>query len=150
MISTLPKRCLASLIVLTTVACSGDAKVAEQGRKLFSGEAPIVARVNGHEAALPSTASRCSNCHSAAPVPRPNQDTREPTRFAPALTRDHLVNARSRRGGPASVYDEAAMCRLLRSGVDPAHVVIAIAMPRYELAAADCRALWVFLSGGST
>ena len=150
MIWTMPRRGLASLIVLTSVACAGDAKVAEQGRKIFSGEAPLVARVKGHDAALPSLASRCNNCYAASPAPWPTAGTRPPTAYGPELTREHLVNAHSRRGGPASVYDEAALCRLLRNGVDPAYVVVAIGMPRYELTDADCRALWIYLSRRST
>ncbi|MES1162053.1 MAG: hypothetical protein ABUL50_03210, partial [Rhizobacter sp.] len=66
--------------------------------------------------------------------------------FGPTLSSRFLLDARSRRGGPASRFDAASLCRLLRTGVDPASIIIARAMPLYELSDRDCAALWAFLS----
>jgi len=62
------------------------------------------------------------------------------------LSRHSLASLQPRRGGPPSRFDDSSLCRLLRTGVDPAHVVIQRSMPRYELSDADCRALWAHLS----
>ena len=51
-----------------------------------------------------------------------------------------------RRNGPPSRFDEASFCRLLRTGVDPADIVVPRAMPRYAIDDTDCRALWAYLS----
>ena len=51
-----------------------------------------------------------------------------------------------RRGGPPSRYDAAGLCTLLRSGVDPAHVIILRTMPRYDINDADCQSLWLHLT----
>lgn len=111
----------------------------ETGRRLFAGEAPIVARMAGHAAALPASASRCANCHTTGAA---SPGASAPSSFGPALTADHLTRRLPRRGGPPSAYDEAAFCKLLRTGIDPAWVMVVQAMPRYELDDAQCRALW--------
>ncbi len=127
----------ATAIVLA--ACDGSAR--ERGRRLFSGELPLAGRVAGHGTSLPPQAAQCINCHAAHRATEGRAQT-----FGPALSKETLTVTRSRRGGPASRFDENSLCRLLRTGVDPASIVIAGSMPRYELSDTDCRALWVYLS----
>lgn len=89
---------------------------------------------------LPTTAVRCSNCHSHA------TSTSVPYSNAPRLTREWLQEDRRRRGGPRSHYDLASFCSLLRTGIGPDRIVINIQMPRYALSDGDCRSLWLFLT----
>ena len=66
--------------------------------------------------------------------------------MGPTLSAATLTGLLPRRGGPASRFDEAALCRLLREGIDPAHVLLPKTMPRYAIDDADCRALWTWLT----
>ncbi len=130
--------------------------VQEHGRQLFQGEANLVGRMVGHTHALPPQAVRCMNCHqtqdppstasssSSAQIPSSSAafNTQD---FGPKLNPDTLTQTLPRRGGPASSYDLKAFCRLLREGIDPAHVMIPQTMPRYVLTDAECEALWTFL-----
>jgi hypothetical protein len=104
------------------------------GAALYEGRQPLAARVSGHEQPLPAPAARCTNCHEGAQA------------IAPALNAGTLVHRLPRRGGPPSRYDAAALCRLLRDGVDPAWVTVPRAMPRYELDERSCATLWAYLS----
>jgi len=135
-----------ALLLWPATAPAADAVAHDLGRRLFGGEAMLRGTITGHQNALPALASRCVNCHSASAVPATASATTNPS-FAPALTRQRLTELTARRGGPPSRYDEASFCRLLRTGIDPAYVLIPRNMPRYELPDADCRALWVYLSG---
>jgi hypothetical protein len=112
------------------------------GKKLYEGELPLVGRLAGDETELPTAATRCANCHTQTDSPG---DDGAPA-FGPPLTPAALTVARRRRGGPPTRYEEATFCKLLRTGVDPAYVLIARAMPRYELDTASCRALWKYVS----
>lgn len=105
------------------------------GEALFSGQTALPARLSGHADPLPAQASRCINCHGAGA-----------DRVGPLLNAASLTSAQTRRGGPPSVYDERALCRALREGVDPAHVTLTRAMPLYTASDTDCTALWTFLS----
>ena len=62
------------------------------------------------------------------------------------MTRSTLTDAVRRRSGPPSRYDAGSLCTMLRTGVDPAHVIILRTMPRYDITDADCRALWLHLT----
>ncbi len=127
-------------------AAAGEPSATERGRRLFNGELPLIARVTGHASPLPPEAGRCVNCHaagSAGPIAAASASTRS---FGPVITAAMLTQAIARRGGPPSRYDEAAFCRMLASGVDPAYVIIPRNMPRYEVSAADCHGLWTYLS----
>jgi cytochrome c553 len=127
------------------VSSSAAAEDAARGRQLFAGEAPLAARIVGQDFTLPTQATRCVNCHGAtAASPASSGAAAQPA--APKLSASTLAEAVRRRGGPPSRYDAAALCVLLRSGVDPAHVMIQRTMPRYELSDADCRALWAHLT----
>jgi hypothetical protein len=63
----------------------------------------------------------------------------------PALTAADLSTPRTRRGGPPSVFDASRLCALLRTGQDPAHVIISTTMPRYQISDEQCQALWSYL-----
>lgn len=127
----------------------------ERGRRLFSGDLPLTGAVLGHGAPLPAQASRCVNCHAAGSAPpaagRAASVSGTATlaaapSFGPALGAKLLLQPAPRRGGPPSRYDEAALCKLLSTGVDPAYIVLPTSMPRYELAPGDCKSLWAFLT----
>jgi hypothetical protein len=127
-----------------TLATMALAESATRGRQLFEGEFALPARIVGQDFALPAQASRCINCHGAS---RGNaaSSSAATQQVGPALTPSALTDAVRRRGGPPSRYDAASLCTLLRSGVDPAHVIILRTMPRYEITDADCRSLWLHL-----
>jgi hypothetical protein len=108
------------------------------GAALWRGDWALTARLSGHEQVLPGQASRCINCHGAADRAAPGG--------GPRLDAGYLTHSVARRGGPASRYDEAAFCRLLRTGIDPAAVMVPREMPRYDIDDADCAALWQFIN----
>lgn len=129
----------------------------ELGDHLFHGNAPLTARIVGHEMVLPVAVARCMNCHetqsaalsaaaSAVANQAPGTAGAVAGRFGPALDRDTLTQMRARRGGPPSRYDAQALCALLRTGVDPAQVMIPQTMPRYEIDGAGCEALWAYVN----
>ena len=111
------------------------------GNALFHGHAALAGRIRGHDEFLPAEAVPCANCHESADGSRLNRVT------APHLDRSLLLESRQRRGGPPSRYDQAAFCKLLTTGVDPASVVIAREMPVYRMNQSECAALWIFLMG---
>lgn len=128
-----------------------DSGAAGRGQAMFSGDAPLSAHLHGHDAALPVLATRCINCHGgiddggAAARAAGNTGLRLTGKTAASkLDHDALTTARVRRGGPATRYDAKSLCTLLRSGVDPAGVMIPDAMPRYEASDAQCSALWAY------
>ena len=130
---------------------AAQASDAERGRRLFNGELPLTGKVTGHATALPAQASRCVNCHAAGSAPPSASAAAAPASastqsYGPVLNATLLLQDARRRGGPPSRYDEAALCKLLGTGIDPAYFIIPASMPRYELDPADCRALWVFLT----
>lgn len=132
-------------VVAATLAWVAQGSAQRQrGAALFAGEAALSGRIVGHDVDLPVQASRCVNCHGEAGRPAPAASA--PT-LAPALDARSLAAPTPRRGGPPSRYDAAALCTLLRSGVDPAHVMIPRTMPRYTLSDEDCAALWAHLGG---
>lgn len=116
------------------------------GAQLFDGRQALPAELAGRDLALPVVATRCSNCHrrdgpAATAPPAPS--------FGPPLTAASLRTRQPRRGGPASSYEAASFCRVLRTGIDPAFVVIDQQMPRYSATDAQCAALWAYLGGSS-
>lgn len=120
---------------------------AAQGARAFDGRSPLVGRIDGHAAPLPAAALACANCHlpSARPAGAsgPTVGAGAATaRFGPVLDRAGLTAPVARRGGPPSRFDERAFCRLLRTGEDPAGVLLPRTMPRYEIDDDDCRRLW--------
>jgi len=153
-------------VVVAAVRQAADARVLAGGAALFDGRAALVARIGGHADPLPAAVVACTNCH----VPRP-----QPAGVAlsadalvagggqaatgatgsgaaalagpgPRLHRDLLLDPVARRGGPPSRYDRAAFCRTLQSGEDPAGILLPRVMPRYEIDAPTCTALWRFVT----
>jgi hypothetical protein len=124
-----------------TQAQADNIATAPRGAQLYDGRLALTGQLRGHDQALPADALRCSNCHE--PSRQPAQDD---AGFAPRLDRAQLTDPQTRRGGPATRYDEAAFCRLLRVGIDPGQVLVRKAMPQYTLTAEDCNALWLHLS----
>jgi hypothetical protein len=118
---------------------SSDA--ARRGDALYHGKEALTGKIRGHDELLPADAVRCVNCHEAVSSGRLGRSV------APHLDRALLLEARERRGGPPSHYDPAAFCKLLKTGVDPASIVIAREMPVYELEPGRCADLWSFLIG---
>lgn len=99
----------------------------------------VIPRVNGE--ILAASAARCANCHGEA-----GEGRQEGSLVASPLHRAALVAARSRRGGPPSRYSRESFCESLRTGIDPAGVMLDAAMPRYTLTEGSCRALWDFVT----
>ena len=127
-------------------AVAAPAEVLARGRELFAGTVALRGTITGHASALPPAGARCVNCHASRPAAASASAASVAVSFGPPLTRQHLTDPLPRRGGPPSRYDQATFCRLLRTGIDPAYVLITRSMPRYELPEADCRALWLHLT----
>jgi hypothetical protein len=129
---------LAALCLSAAAAAQTPAESsAWRGEQLFIGEEPLKGAIVGHDDALPAFASKCVNCHDLAASEKAN--------YGSKLTRAALLEAAARRGGPPSRYEARSFCRLLRTGIDPAHILILRAMPRYEIDDAQCLALWNYL-----
>lgn len=125
-----------------------NARVAE-GEALFRGEAGLTGSLAGQSQALPSLATRCSNCHEThQPVPLVDQASSPVSArtYASPLSAMWLEQARLRHGGPQTRYDARSLCQLLRTGVDPAMIMVSTVMPRYQATDAQCAALWTYLT----
>lgn len=145
-IATVRALALASGLVASMGAAAQAADI-ERGRRLFNGDLPLTGAVSGHTTTLPPQASRCVNCHAPGSAPPSGSASAASTQsFGPALGPKLLLQDTRRRGGPPSRYDEAALCKLLSTGVDPAYIIIPASMPRYQMTSADCSALWAFLT----
>lgn len=125
---------LMALSVLPAVATPPQVVARTHGEALWRGERPLAGQIAGHAQAMPAAALRCINCHGGGPGAAPGG--------APRLDAATLTRPLARRGGPPSVYDEQAFCRLLRTGIDPAAVLLPREMPRYRIDDHDCAALW--------
>lgn len=121
------------VMTLLAAQSSGDA--------LFDGKVALSGKIRGHDESLPPETVRCANCHEAQTNERLSRVA------APRLDRSLLLDARQRRGGPPSRYDQPAFCKLLKTGVDPAAIVIGREMPIYELDEGQCASLWTYLIG---
>ena len=125
-----------------SLAAAGDR--AEQGPRargeaIFWGRRPVKGRIRGHESDLPPEVVACRQCHLRAPGDVGAE-------AAPVLDRKLLLQPVQRRGGPPSVYDLPSFCKLLRTGIDPAYILIDRIMPTYALSDTDCAALWQVLT----
>lgn len=114
---------------------------ARRGNALFQGKGALTAKIRGHDEYLPAEVVQCANCHESVNNGRLTRVS------APHLDRSLLLEARQRRGGPPSRYNQGAFCKLLKTGVDPASVLVAREMPVYELDESQCASLWDFLIG---
>jgi hypothetical protein len=128
------------LMVITALPIGAGASPADDGRALFVGDRQLTGKIAMHQRNLPSELLRCSNCHqsqASAPVK---------LTVAPRLTRDWVLTPHERHGGPSTVYDLESFCVMLRTGKDPANLIVNVQMPRYEIAQSDCGSLWAYLT----
>lgn len=136
---------------LATVHRLRDAQALELGAALFTGQRDLHGTIFGHDVALPAEASRCANCHEIAPRRAPVPDAGASVEIvAPALGRGALLGTHRRRNGPPSSFTRDGFCRLLRTGIDPADVLVSRTMPRYPLSDLECDALWRYLTSRSS
>jgi hypothetical protein len=110
-----------------------------RGYALYHGHLAMTGRITGHDSNLPGRASRCVNCHDAG------RSSALSARSIAPLTGASLTEPHSRRGGPETVYAESSFCTVLQNGMDPAYVLVNRTMPRYDLSASDCQALWFYV-----
>jgi hypothetical protein len=114
---------------------------AHRGDELYHGKESLSGRIRGHDDRLPPETVICANCHNAKSRSRLSAAT------APHIDGALLLQMRQRRGGPPSRYNQQSFCRLLRTGSDPAYVLVAREMPTYDLIDDQCQSLWTFLVG---
>jgi hypothetical protein len=138
----LPLAALAVGLVSLAMPSFGDSAV-ERGRALFVGREALRGKLRHHAGGLPAEVIACGNCHGARRGEGPRASS------APHLDRALLLEPRARRGGPPSAYSAPTFCKLLRTGIDPAHVMIAREMPVYSVDDAQCQSLWQFLTDGA-
>jgi hypothetical protein len=124
----------------TTASADAENVRASAGGHIFFGDTPLRATILGQSSPLPPETAACVNCHATSS--RPASDGS----FAAALNRSAMIESRRRRNGPPSHFSPASFCRLLRTGVDPAYVVISRQMPRYQLDDNECLDLWHYLT----
>jgi hypothetical protein len=134
-------------LVVTVARAHGAAQQrTASGQRLFKGEDPLAARINGISNVLEPEASRCSNCHEGVNPPDAAKEASSGwVPAAPILTPLLLTQEVSRRGGPPSRFNQESFCRLLTTGVDPAYVLVPRTMPRYEVTPSQCEDLWRYL-----
>jgi hypothetical protein len=137
----LPLATLVLGLVSLAVPSLGDSAV-ERGRALFVGREALRGKLRHHASGLPAEVIACGNCHGARQGEGPRASS------APHLDRALLLEPRARRGGPPSAYSAPTFCKLLRTGIDPAHVMIAREMPVYTVDDTQCHSLWQFLTDG--
>ena len=113
---------------------------AAAGRRMFSGGASLQGAIVGHPEALPPRLVACANCHQGGAAGLAAAS------FGPRLDGTRLTEMRGRRGGPPSAFSPASFCRMLRTGVDPAFILITRQMPRYTLDDNQCLGLWHYLT----
>ncbi len=115
---------------------------AATGRRMFFGDASLQGAIVGHPEALPPRLVACANCHGGGTGPGAAS-------FGPRLEGPRMTEMHGRRGGPPSAFSPASFCRMLRTGVDPASILITRQMPRYTLNDNQCLGLWRYLTEAS-
>lgn len=130
--------CLLSVVPLAS-GHGRDSSARKQGESLFTGRRPLLGKIRGHQTRLPPHVVVCAHCH-VQNVPDAGAAA------APLIDRALLLEQRERRGGPPSAYDLSSFCKLLRTGVDPAYVLVNRVMPVYEVGDAACASLWEYLA----
>jgi hypothetical protein len=131
---------LARLLPWVVTGLLGCPVLAQVNSTVYLTGEGATARLRGDATVLPAAAARCANCHEPA-----TQPGAAAAAFGPRLDA-RLAQELPRRGGPASAYDAAALCTLLRTGVDPGRVLVRRAMPVYDMDDETCAALWLALS----
>ena len=109
------------------------------GRQMFFGNEPLLGVITGHTEYLPSKMVSCVSCHMGAAGPGGSAS------FAPVLNRLRMTALIARRGGPPSAFSASSFCQMLRTGVDPAYILITRQMPRYRLSDDQCLGLWRYV-----
>jgi hypothetical protein len=109
---------------------------AQLDNRLYGSGEGAAARLRGDPTVLPADAARCANCHEPS-----RQRIGADAALGPRLDA-RLAQTLPRRGGPPTAYDAVALCTLLRTGIDPARVLIRRAMPVYDIDDAACASLW--------
>ena len=139
---TLRQRCGLSLGVGLGLALWATLSAAQTGigQALYDRGDGAAARLRGDAMVLPVDAARCANCHE--PSRRPAQTD---AAFGPRLD-GLLTQPLPRRGGPPAAYDQAGFCKLLRTGIDPAQILVRRAMPVYDISDGSCAELWQAVS----
>ena len=134
---------LLALSCLLRAEAAGTSPLAEApaatGRRMFFGDASLQGAIVGHPEALPPRLVACANCHVGTAGPTAAS-------YGPRLEGTRLTEMRGRRGGPPSAFSPASFCRMLRTGVDPASILITRQMPRYTLDDNQCLGLWHYLT----
>ena len=131
---------LACLLRAEAAGASAPAEAsAATGRRMFFGDASLQGAIVGHPEALPPRLAVCANCHGGA-------TGLTAASFGPRLDGTRLTEMRGRRGGPPSAFSPASFCRMLRTGVDPAFILITRQMPRYTIDDNQCLGLWHYLT----
>ncbi len=132
-----PGRRLSAFAAAAALAlCAG----VRQGERMYTTGAGLYATLAGSQDRLTDDAARCINCHG-----KDGQGLAE-AGLRGSDIRPKTLGARvRRRGGPPSRYDAAGFCAALRTGIDPAGVVLGRGMPRYQIPASGCRSLWDYL-----
>lgn len=133
---------LLALSCLLRAEAAGTSALADAsaatGRRMFFGDASLQGAIVGHPEALPPRLAACANCHEGAGLAAAS--------FGPRLNGTRLTEMRGRRGGPPSAFSPASFCQMLRTGVDPASILITRQMPRYTLDDNQCLGLWHYLT----
>ena len=132
---------LAGQALAAPAASAASVPAPERGKRIFHGLDAVPATVQQHGTLLPAHVSRCINCHSAY---TPSGAWPGNAQYLSATT---LSSKISRRGGPAYRYDQPTFCATIRTGVDPAAIMLEAKMPRYRMSDAQCADLWFYLSG---
>lgn len=131
--------------VSVAAALCAPAHASDRAAGIFFEGRFVGATLRGDDRALPAEAVRCSNCHDGAGHRRVSP-AGVASEAGPALTLKQLATPRSRRGGPPSRFEARTFCRLLRTGIDPADIVVRRTMPLYNVSGPDCAALWALLA----
>lgn len=136
-----PFLALCGIGLISLQGCSEARKARIRGEDLFVGREPLKGAIREHKTGLPPEVVRCANCHGAD-----SQAGADALTGQRQIDRSWLLEPNERRGGPPSVYDARSFCKLLRTGVDPAHILIAREMPVFDLDDTACLGLWAFLT----
>jgi hypothetical protein len=99
---------------------------------------------------LRSTAMACVNCHRRSGWGSTEGSITVPpvvgsVLFNPVTLGNPQMGLRSTGAGTRPAYDENALLKALRDGVDPAGRTLSVTMPRYAVSAADTSALSAYL-----
>jgi hypothetical protein len=139
--ATLGVLALSCLLRAGAVGASAPAEAsAATERRMFFDGASLQGAIVGHPEALPPRLVACANCHQGGGAGLAAAS------FGPRLDGARLTEMRARRGGPPSAFSPASFCRTLRTGVDPASILITRQMPRYTLDDNQCLGLWHYLT----